>query len=235
MEKRTLRILLLVWLIANFLPHAVAVTVSGSITGRLAPAWELAAECSIMLLNLILPVLADRYLLREKGSAIQNFGWHWGGWKTIGYGLAGFAAMAMMMLATRQWIGTPLSAFGQRFAGAVQLFTLLSLLLVFTAPAEETMFRGWLQRYFVKAYGTWTGIAFTALLSGLSHLPMDLEAGVSGSAPASAWISGMIQLYGGALLFGIARHFARSTWASWIIHEGFLLLIILLAVVSGGD
>lgn len=74
----------------------------------------------------------------------------------------------------------------------------------------------------------WHGV--TALLFGMRHLPMDVYTGLSQQAPPLAWISKMLQLYLGAAVFGVARHQAESTWASWIVHEGFLLLIVLLSV-----
>jgi hypothetical protein len=42
----------------------------------------------------------------------------------------------------------------------------------------------------------------------------------------------MLQLYIGAILFGVARYWARSTWALWIMHEGTLLLIVGLGVIA---
>ena len=104
------------------------------------------------------------------------------------------------------------------------------LLLMLTAVAEETMFRGWIQTTLTQDYGMWVGIGVTALMFRKWHLPMDLYGGLSQQAPD--WISRMLQLYIGVVVFGIVRHRAKSTGASWIMHEGFLLLIVVLGVVA---
>jgi hypothetical protein len=41
----------------------------------------------------------------------------------------------------------------------------------------------------------------------------------------------MFQFYVGAFIFGAARHQAKSTWASRMMHESMLLLIIVLGIV----
>lgn len=56
-HKNTIAILLLVWFIANFIPHIIVFLVSGKIYYQLTPVWGLAVESSIMLLNLLLPVI----------------------------------------------------------------------------------------------------------------------------------------------------------------------------------
>ncbi|HEY5270881.1 MAG TPA: hypothetical protein VII97_11120 [Anaerolineales bacterium] len=40
------------------------------------------------------------------------------------------------------------------------------------------------------------------------------------------WLTRQVQLYAGAIIFGLARHYGRSTFASAIIHV--LTLVILL-------
>jgi membrane protease YdiL (CAAX protease family) len=135
-------------------------------------------------------------------------------------------------LGTQQLIGDPLAMPGQRLTRVAELAAAVALLWVLTAAGEEMMFRGWMQTILTRDYGAWVGIGVAALLFGLRHVPMDVHAGLSQQAPPSAWISRMLQLCAGAAVFGVARHRARSTWASWITHEGFLLLIVLLGVVT---
>jgi hypothetical protein len=42
----------------------------------------------------------------------------------------------------------------------------------------------------------------------------------------------MLQLYLGAIVFGLVRHWAQSTWASWLMHQGILVLIVVLGLLS---
>jgi membrane protease YdiL (CAAX protease family) len=233
MDKKRLGILLTVWLAANFLPHALVFLFTGGLSYRLSPVWMLTAEWAVMLLNLSLPPAADYFLLKERGSVAENFGWKWKGWRTPAYGAAGLVIFIGVAFLTQHSIGDPISSPAQRFSTISELLLLLLLLLGLTAPAEETMFRGWLQRHFIRAYGVWPGIALAALLFGLRYLPMDLYGGVSQHAPLSAWASRMLELYALAFVLGIVRHYARSTWASWLVREAVLLLVVILAVVAG--
>jgi membrane protease YdiL (CAAX protease family) len=111
------------------------------------------------------------------------------------------------------------------------VLALLVLLLGLTALAEETMFRGFLQTYLVGGYGAWAGILLAALLFGLRHLPVDIYSGLVTGASAASWLSRLVQLYSLALILGLVRHKA-STWASWLVHEGVLVLILLLGILS---
>lgn len=231
-RERKAWILLPVWLIANFVPHLVVLLVTGKIYYRLSAVWMIAAESAIMLLNLLLPVLTSRYLFKQTDDVLASLGWQWRGWRTVWIGLLGLLVSLVLAIGTQQLIGDPLSTPGQRFTSLGQLAMAMVLLLGLTAAAEEMMFRGWIQTTLTQDYGVWIGIGVTALLFGLRHLPMDLYAGLSQGAPPSAWLSRVLQLYIGAVLFGMARYWARSTWASWIMHEGFLLLIVLLGVLT---
>jgi membrane protease YdiL (CAAX protease family) len=190
------------------------------------------AESSIMLLNLLLPIFALRYIFKQASNIPSSLGWQWNGWRTVWIGLLGFLVSLGITIGVQQLIGDPVSTSGQKFTGPRELATAMVLLLVLTAVAEETMFRGWIQTTLTQEYGVWIGIGVTALLFGLRHLPMDLYGGFSQQAPPSAWISRMLQLYIGAIVFGIVRHWAKSTWASWIMHEGFLVLIVFLGIVA---
>ncbi len=190
------------------------------------------AESTIMLLNLLLPILALRYIFKQTGNIFSSLGWKWNGWRTVWIGFLGFIVLLVITVVTQVLIGDPVSTPGRDFTSFVELVMALVLLLVLTAVAEETMFRGWIQTTLTQDYRAWVGIGVTALLFGLRHLPMDLYGGFSLQSPPSAWVSRMIQLYVGAIIFGIVRHWAKSTWASWIMHEGFLVLIVLLGIAS---
>ena len=137
----------------------------------------------------------------------------------------------VLVVATQQFIGDPASTPRLSFTN-LELAMALALLLVLTAAAEETMFRGWIQTTLTQDYGVWVGIGITALLFRIRHMPMDLYAGLSQHASTPAWVSRMLQLYIGAMVFGFVRHWAKSTWASWMMHEGFLLLIVLLGLAD---
>ena len=225
-------VLLSVWLIANFIPHLVAFLATGKIYYQLPVVWVIVAESSIMLLNFLLPMFALRYIFKQTGDPLSNLGWRWNGWRTVGVGLFGLCVTLIVAVGTQQLIGDPVSTPGQSFTTIGELAMAMVLLLVLTAAAEETMFRGWIQTTLTQDYGVWVGIGVTALLFGIRHLPMDLYGGFSQQVPPSAWISRMLQLYVGAVVFGVVRHWAKSTWASWIMHEGFLLLIVLLGIVA---
>jgi membrane protease YdiL (CAAX protease family) len=231
-RERKVLVLLSVWLVANFIPHLVVFLATGKIYYQLPAVWMIVAESSIMLLNLLLPIFALRYIFKQTSNILSSLGWQWNGWRTVWIGLFGFFVSLVITIGTQQLIGNPISTSGQGFTGLGELAMAMVLLLVLTAAAEETMFRGLIQTTLTQDYGVWVGIGVTALLFGLRHLPMDLYGGFSQQAPPSAWISRMLQLYIGAVVFGIVRYWAKSTWASWIVHEGFLLLIVLLGIVA---
>jgi membrane protease YdiL (CAAX protease family) len=221
-----------VWFGANFFPHLVVFVATGKVYYQLAPLWQFVAESSIMLLNLVLPPMALRYFSDQQAHILKNLGWRWGGWRTIGIGLLRFVAFMTVSIGT-QLIGQPIGSPPQRLTSQELVLTLI-LLLGLTAAAEETMFRGYIQTALTQGYGAWIGIGATALLFGLRHLPMDLYNGLVQRASPAAWISRLLQLYTGALIFGIARHRAKSTWASWVTHESVLILIVVLGLVAGG-
>jgi membrane protease YdiL (CAAX protease family) len=231
-HKKTIAVLLLVWFTANFIPHVIVFVATGKIYYQLVPIWQFVAESSIMLLNLLLPVIASHYFSCQQDHILRNLGWRWGGWRVIWIGLLGFVAFMIVAIGT-QLIGQPIGSPPQRLTPP-ELALILTLLLVLTAAAEEMMFRGYIQTILTGEYGAWIGIGGAAMLFGLRHLPMDLYNGLVQHAPPSAWASRMLQLYIGALLFGIVRHRAKSTWASWIMHESVLILIVVLGLVASG-
>lgn len=231
-RERKVLVLLTGWLIANFIPHLVVFLATGKIYYQLPAVWMIVAESSIMLLNLLLPMFALRYIFKQTSNTLSNLGWRWNGWRTVWIGFFGFFVYLVVAIGTQQLIGDPVSTPGQNFTSYWELTMAMVLLLGLNAAAEETMFRGWIQTTLTQDYGIWVGIGFTALLFGIRHLPMDLYGGLSQHAPTSAWISRMLQLYIGAVVFGFVRHRAKSTWASWIMHEGFLLMIVFLGIIA---
>jgi membrane protease YdiL (CAAX protease family) len=92
------------------------------------------------------------------------------------------------------------------------------LFVLLTVAAEESMFRGLLQARFSGRFGVLAGILVAALLFGLRHLPDDIFYAGLWNADSQMWISREVQLYGGAVLFGLARYFGRSTYASAFMH-----------------
>ena len=97
--------------------------------------------------------------------------------------------------------------------------------------AEETMFRGYLQTGFSRMCGPALGIGISGLLFGVRHLPMDIYGALATNATGAAWGSRMIQMYGAAAALGLARHWGGSNWASWIAHEGLMVLVVALSLL----
>jgi hypothetical protein len=73
-------------------------------------------------------------------------------------------------------------------------------------------------RPFLGAFWVLAGLLAAALLFGLRHLPDDFFYAQLWAADSRMWVAREVQLYGGAVLFGLARHFGRSTYASAIMH-----------------
>lgn len=88
------------------------------------------------------------------------------------------------------------------------------------------MFRGLIQTQFGKQYGELFGLLSAALLFGLRHLPNDIFYARIWQASPQMWLSRQIQLYISALVFGLARHFSKSTYASVIAHGLYLFVIL---------
>lgn len=229
--KTGLIILLLVWFAANFIPHLVVFLATGRIYYQLSPAAGLATETTLVLLNLLLPLVFINHISPTQIS-LQQFGWQWNGWRTFLWGLAGFVASIVITIVVQIIFGVP---FNESVDWKLNLFERIwtfLLLLGITAFGEEMMFRGYIQTTLTNKYGVWVGVGLTAFLFGLRHMPMDLYFGISQQAGFSAWASRLIQLYAGALVFGLVRYRAKSVWASWIVHEGFLVLIAGLAMLK---
>ncbi|MFQ6058392.1 MAG: type II CAAX prenyl endopeptidase Rce1 family protein [Anaerolineae bacterium] len=227
-----LGLMLAVWLVANFVPHGLIYLFTGKVYLQFSPYAGFAGEISTMLLNLLLPLLALRYLSPARSTSLRDaLAWRWRGWSTLGWGVLGYALGMAAALAINVGLGPPFSyGAGIQPASRLELVLLLLILVVLiavTTLGEETMFRGYLQTELTERYGAWVGILLPALLFGLRHLPSDLYYG-QGASPAM-WLSRLSQLYLGAVVFGLTRHAARSTASTWIMH----LLTYLTAIFLG--
>jgi hypothetical protein len=74
-HKATVPVVLLIWFVANFVPHIIVFLATGKIYYQLTFIWAIAVENSIVLLNLLIPVIALCYLLRQRYHIFQNLGW----------------------------------------------------------------------------------------------------------------------------------------------------------------
>jgi hypothetical protein len=90
----------------------------------------------------------------------------------------------------------------------------LAVNLGVTALAEELLFRGLLQGALVGRFGAVRGVALTALLFGLAHLPF---------SPAFALVAGLAGLGYGCLL-----QLSGRLWAAVLLHGAVNLLHLLL-------
>ncbi|RLE71370.1 MAG: hypothetical protein DRJ37_05115 [Thermoprotei archaeon] len=226
-----LLILLFVWFVANFIPHIIVAALTGKIYYQLTPIKAIIVETSIMLLNLILPLAILYPSSPQILQIFHNIGWQWKGLLTLRASLVGFTALIIIMISTQRLIGNPLSSPKIQLTPRETLLTVV-LLLTLTPIAEETMFRGYIQTTLTQHYGSWIGIIGQALMFGLRHLPMDIYSGLTQRAPLSAWISRIIQLYSCGIILGAARYWADSIWASWIIHEFPIILMLELNIPS---
>ena len=231
---------LLIYLVANFGLIGLVMWLRGGWYAGLteSPLAGMLAQLGLVVLpNLLLPVLLLRFEgLPPTQSIHQSLGWIWSGRRTVLASGAGFFLFIALSYAVSAWIGEPipyqvpgvepLSADTLPQAGG--LFVLLFLFVGLTVAAEESMFRGLLQFRFSGRFGVFAGLIAAALLFGLRHLPDDLFYASLWSADSRMWLAREVQLYGGALLFGMARYFGRSTYASAILH----VLIFAVALFS---
>lgn len=233
-RRRVLLVLLLTWFLANSLTHAIVAALTGRIYYQLSLHGLLAAEASISLLNLLLPVLAVRYVLGERSSFSAAFGWHWTGWRVPVMAAGGFVAfMAIALVGNWAFSGQTIQYGFRGMAGPssrLDYFLYTLMLVVCPALGEETMFRGFLQPRLTAIWGTTAGVLATAALFAFRHHPSDIYFGVVNSVPLAGWLNRAAQLYGGAIVFGLVRLFARSTWASWMLH----MMVIALILILGG-
>jgi membrane protease YdiL (CAAX protease family) len=218
------------WLLANGLTHLLVWFTTGGIYYQLPPAGSLAAEASIDLLNFIIPLLVMRWRFRET-SIVAATGWRWTGARVVYWALAGFLLFMAVSILTNhlfrnQMIEYAPAASSPLTQGDLRMLTLMLLFL--PAAGEEMMFRGFLQGYCTRLYGSVVGILLPAVLFAARHHPSDVYFGRLHHASAAAWANRFVQLYLGALILGFVRLKARSTWASWLVHTGTLALIIVL-------
>lgn len=214
------------WAIANGLPHLI-VHAAARRTYYQLPTLTLVmiAENSIMLLNLGAAVVVARAAAGER-SLWETLGWRFDA-VAVFWGLAGFAATMVWSglvgrVTPRRIIYGPMSA---RCTRADAAFAAVSLLLL-PALCEETMFRGLIQGELSRLLGPGLGIALAALLFGLRHLPADLYWARVHSVRWPGWLNRLLELYGGAVIFGFARHLSGSTFAPWIAHQCVAMLIV---------
>jgi membrane protease YdiL (CAAX protease family) len=110
--------------------------------------------------------------------------------------------------------------------GILVLLLGLAAFAALTAIGEEIMFRGYIQTQIGQRYGEITGILFAALLFGLRHLPNDIFYARLWQATPEIWLSRQVQLYLAALIFGLTRHYGKSTISSSICHGLYLLAVL---------
>ena len=231
---RVLTVLFTTWFLANALTHLLLWIFSGKIYYQLPFVWLNLAEMSIAALNLVLPLLAVRFVLRERSGLSEGFGWRWTGGAVVFWGVLGFLAlMGVAAVANPLFrnVTLPYGAPGMAGPGTRWEFLFLTLhLLIFPALGEEMMFRGFLQTRLTDLYGPTAGVLIPAVLFAFRHHPSDIYFGLVNQVPLSGWLNRAVQLYLGAVLFGIARHHARSTWASWLMH---MLILFFILMTSG--
>ena len=231
-RRKRLAILLGSWVVANFLTHLVVFLATGKIYYQLSPTNSVFMEFSIALLNLLIPILALKYLLKEKEGLVSYLGWRWKDSPVLLGGVIAFLASWGLMALLGQAFSWKIInyATGHHYSRGDLIF-LAIYLVVLTPAAEETMHRGFLQRGFTDAFGATLGVLIPAILFGLRHLPSDLYFGWLHHSPPAAYINRFLQLYLGAIIWGLARHYTKSTWASWIPH---ILYIIIPTFIMGG-
>jgi membrane protease YdiL (CAAX protease family) len=218
------------WLVANGLTHILVWLTTGGIYYQLPPKQMLAAEGSIDLLNFVIPLLVMQWIFRER-SIVEATGWHWTGPRVVYWGLAGFVLfMAVSLLANHVFQSQTIqyAPVGSGPFTRTDLRIMALGVLVLPAACEEMMFRGFLQGYCTRLFGRAIGILLPAALFAVRHHPSDIYFARLQHASLAAWANRLVQLYGVAFIFGFVRHKARSTWASWLMHTGAEVLIIVI-------
>lgn len=226
-----LRRILAAWLVANLLVVGTVSWLAGGwyLGWQSPPAVIMLAELGlIMIPNVLIPVLIMRYWWPEGVRDLREaLGWQWNGGRSIISGTATFIVALLPMEIINRLVGKSIPYHRPGASGPIaadSIFEIAGLLLGLlafvgiTILGEETMFRGWIQTQFGKRYGAWTGLLLAAILFGLRHLPADIYYARIWDATARMWLARQLQLYGGALCLGVARHFGRSTYASAIMH-----------------
>ena len=218
------------WLVANGLTHSLVWLTTGRIYYQLPPGLSLSAEASIDLLNLLIPLFVMRWRFREK-SILSVTGWRWTGVGIFGWALAGFAAFMAIAMASNYAFGNQTIEYAPSASTPLTKsdLRLLALMLLFLpAVGEEMMFRGFLQGYCTRFFGKSVGLLLPAVLFAMRHHPSDIYFGFLNHASPAAWANRFTQLYLGALVFGFVRMKAGSTWATWLMHSGILVMILII-------
>jgi membrane protease YdiL (CAAX protease family) len=241
----TCKRLILVWAIANF----GIVGLASLLAGKWYIGWHVPVVVAmwvelglIMLPNLLLSILAVRYWRLSPDSSIRAaLGWQWNGWETLLVGIAALVVMVLVVRVTSSLLGDsiPYNQPGatqdkggitiNSTADVIKVLGLLASLVVFvtlTVTGEETMFRGLIQTQVGIPHGFWAGFLMAALLFGLRHLPNDIYYAHIWQATPQMWLTRQVQLYLGALILGMARHFGKSSYASAIAHGLFLVSVL---------
>jgi membrane protease YdiL (CAAX protease family) len=218
------------WLVANGLTHLLVWFTTGRIYYQLPPKEMLAAEASIDLLNFVIPLLVMRWIFREE-SIVEATGWRWTGVRVVYWALAGFLFFLAVSLLANHAFRNQIIIYAPVGAGPLtqtDLRIMAIMLLLLPAAGEEMMFRGFLQGYCTRLYGSVVGLLVPAVLFAARHHPSDIYFGRLQHASAAAWANRFVQLYLGALMLGFVRLKARSTWASWLVHTGTIALILVI-------
>ncbi len=226
-----------VWLAANFLIIGIVCWLAGGwYLGWPSPLAATLAELGlIMLPNFLLSILVLRYGWPEPAGSIREaLGWRWQGWRSVLVGIVAFILIFALVMVVTSLVGDSIpyelpgreGFSAQSLTGVLGVLLLILLMVAVTVAGEETLFRGLIQTQVGAKYGPGLGLLAGALLFGLRHLPADLfYAQVCGASPRM-WISRQMQLYGGALIFGLARYYGRSTYAPAIAHALFFLVML---------
>jgi membrane protease YdiL (CAAX protease family) len=228
--------IVILWVIANFLLAGVVCTLAGEWYLAWPPLAAMLVELGlIMLPNLLLPILALRHWWPEPvGSVRDALGWWWNGCRSVVVGTTNFVLAFGLSSVISSWFGgsIPYQLPGgegmptQSLGGLLGLLLVLFGLMAVTVAGEETMYRGLIQTQVGARYGRWWGLLLGTLLFGLRHLPADLFYARAWAATPQMWLTRQVQLYSGALLFGLGRYLGRSTYAPAIAHTCYWLLML---------
>jgi membrane protease YdiL (CAAX protease family) len=232
-----LKRILLAWFAANFLVAGAAALLTGGWYLWWPALVRMAAELGLIILpNLLFPIFILRYAWPVPIDNLRPaLGWQWNGWRPILVGTAAFAIYLMLSTPLTNILGPgipySLPGEGGPVMGLAGLFALLLFVafVVVTMAGEETMFRGLVQTQVSQRYGIWVGVSLTVVLFGLRHLPADIFYAQVWNATPRMWAARQADLYLGAVLLSLARHFGRSTYASATMH----LLIFVFILVQG--
>jgi len=227
-KNPTLVQVLAVFIIANFAPQLAIFSALAKPYFALDLVSGMVLEIAIMGWNVLLVLwVLSRWNRVSRPEMRSSLAWNIYGWRTVGWGAIGFiTTLAVLLVVSLAFI----PPFSYAKGGPVDLPFLLLFPLVSTHSlvvplGEEVMFRGYVQTGIGRRYGKKEGLLVGALLFSLRHHPADLYWG----APLAQWVSRLLQLYIGALVFGWIRQRSGSTISTLIMH---LLIIIFSYVIA---